>query len=444
MSEMVLILGIIAYCIAFTSLCVMRLDWAIVVLAALLPTYQVRFSLGPIPFTLLEIMILILGGAWVFSCRLSLLGDLKDKFGISGKALCRDPRFVLATASMACILSATISLTVTPDIFTALGAWKAYFIEPFMVGVIGAHLITTKKQIMRVIAGFSLSALVMGIIAVIQAYTGWHIPDPWFAERRAVGLFDYPNAVGLYLAPLIPLMVAHMISSKGKIGTQAIMGFTIILSLLGIVAAKTEAALVALVVSMGLFGLILNKTSRRYTAVLAIAGVIVVALSPALQATLEEKLFLKDWSGQVRQTIWRESGAMLRDHWVTGAGLSGYQTMMTPYHNAKYLEIFLYPHNIVMNVWSELGLLGLFSVFFLGLSWCVLLVLAVIHSRGSADPQFVRAMSLGLLASALTLFIHGLVDVPYFKNDLSVQFWLLIALSLSVYTMTIPTSRQRP
>jgi hypothetical protein len=26
------------------------------------------------------------------------------------------------------------------------------------------------------------------------------------------------------------------------------------------------------------------------------------------------------------------------------------------------------------------------------------------------------------------LLIHGLVDVPYFKNDLSLLFWLIVAL----------------
>ncbi len=30
------------------------------------------------------------------------------------------------------------------------------------------------------------------------------------------------------------------------------------------------------------------------------------------------------------------------------------------------------------------------------------------------------------------LLIHGLVDVPYFKNDLAMLFWIIYALGLTV------------
>ena len=42
-------------------------------------------------------------------------------------------------------------------------------------------------------------------------------------------------------------------------------------------------------------------------------------------------------------------------------------------------------------------------------------------------PQ--RALVLGLIGAMSAIFIHGLVDVPYFKNDLAVLFWLGLALT---------------
>jgi len=41
---------------------------------------------------------------------------------------------------------------------------------------------------------------------------------------------------------------------------------------------------------------------------------------------------------------------------------------------------------------------------------------------------------LGLLCSMVVIVVHGLVDVPYFKNDLAVMFWLMIAM-LSIITI---------
>ena len=47
--------------------------------------------------------------------------------------------------------------------------------------------------------------------------------------------------------------------------------------------------------------------------------------------------------------------------------------------------------------------------------------------QNSDNANNLRFLSLGLLSAMVVILIHGLVDVPYFKNDLAVMFWLLIA-----------------
>ena len=42
-----------------------------------------------------------------------------------------------------------------------------------------------------------------------------------------------------------------------------------------------------------------------------------------------------------------------------------------------------------------------------------------------------RPLQLGMLLSLAAILVHGLVDVPYFKNDLSFEFWALVALTLA-------------
>jgi O-antigen ligase len=61
----------------------------------------------------------------------------------------------------------------------------------------------------------------------------------------------------------------------------------------------------------------------------------------------------------IRGLQWQEAVNLLKDHWLFGAGLNNYQTLMIQYHQITWLEIFLYPHNIFLNFWVELGLLGL-------------------------------------------------------------------------------------
>lgn len=83
---------------------------------------------------------------------------------------------------------------------------------------------------------------------------------------------------------------------------------------------------------------------------------------------------------------------MLKDgRVITGAGLNNYQNSLKPYHQAgifvknddprwhhktvwdeeyrkqvwQPVEIYLYPHNIFLNFWSELGLFGALLFSFL-------------------------------------------------------------------------------
>jgi O-antigen ligase len=104
---------------------------------------------------------------------------------------------------------------------------------------------------------------------------------------------------------------------------------------------------------------------------------------------------------------------MLKDNWLFGAGLSGYPTALEPYHTHEEIEIFQYPHNLFLNIWSELGLLGLLAA-----AW--LMILSIKKFRQS---QKEKSENFWLSAAATTvlleMFIHGLVDVPFFKNDLA-------------------------
>ena len=42
-----------------------------------------------------------------------------------------------------------------------------------------------------------------------------------------------------------------------------------------------------------------------------------------------------------------------------------------------------------------------------------------------------RAFAVMMASAMIALVVHGLVDVPYFKNDLAMLFWLLLALPTS-------------
>ena len=85
------------------------------------------------------------------------------------------------------------------------------------------------------------------------------------------------------------------------------------------------------------------------------------------------------------------------------------------------LEIYMYPHNIILNFWSEIGLLGVFAV--------VVLLLKLLMNYWRVKSSENRNMYLILLAVFAVVLVHGIVDVPYFKNDLSLLWWLFFCMS---------------
>src|SRR4030042_2941825 len=155
-----------AYLIIFTLLSWKKPQWAIFIILAALPSYAVRFSLAGIPMTLLEGMILILFTVWgAEKIKLSFryIAAMNTRV-IPRSNATRDPlnqraiffpalaprdssaasgvrndaeifqflrgKFTLPIFLF--LLSATISVFVSPDKRAAIGIWKAYFIEPIL------------------------------------------------------------------------------------------------------------------------------------------------------------------------------------------------------------------------------------------------------------------------------------------------------------------------
>ena len=158
---------------------------------------------------------------------------------------------------------------------------------------------------------------------------------------------------------------------------------------------------------------------------------IILSFSQPLLSIIIQKITLQDYSGFVRRLIWGESWKMLSDNWFFGAGLAGYQIKITPYH-LKTFEIFLYPHNIVLNFWSEVGLLGLLSFGWLFIKFFWLNMTSLSLRRRGLGRGYDLIIAATLIAVMAQIIIHGLVDAPYFKNDLSVLFWLMVAMAAIV------------
>jgi O-antigen ligase len=397
---------LIIFLFGFGYLAWKNFQFSLYFFVCLLPAYFIRFQIGPFPTTLLEAGFLVLFAFWI-------LKQNGLKF--------RDPRIKnWRWPILFFLLSAVIGVIVSPDKTAGLGILKAYFIEPILFFIIIISTIKTKAHWHNIFKALALSAVVVAVFAIVQKFTGLAIPEAWAAERRVTSFFGYPNAVGLFLAPIIIacFILAFDFFKQKKWLNFGFFTLAFILSMIAVCLSQTEAAWIA--VGSAIFIFMLFKKELRIPAILiAIVLILIIGLTPAIREPVMEKVLLQDWSGHVRRVTWSESLDMLKENFFFGAGLSGYPLKMIAYHRAEYLEIFQYPHNFILNFWSEIGLLGLAA-------WFWLTTKAGLAGLKNYKSNF----GLILLAFVVVIIIHGLVDVPYFKNDLSMMYWLYLGLAL--------------
>lgn len=389
-----------------------KLSWRLSLLAILaLPLYVVRFNVFNLPTTLLEILILLAIAVFILSLIIK-------KNSLTPLSPLLSFIFYL---SILWVVVALVSVLYSPQPWAALGLWRAYFLEPVVLIWCIVQQINDLKRLKQLIATAVFSGLAVSLYAIWQHFTGLGIPTPWQPAniRRVTSWLGYPNAVGLLIAPLIPLLLA--LGKKVKL----IKIIVAILMILAVWWAKSEGALVGLLAGAIIAGLIYSKPTRRLTLAALLLGTILIAVIPAWQnkfvstITLNDCPKLYECSLQLRKLQWAETWQMLSDgKWLYGAGLAGYQTAIAPYHHKQGIEIYLYPHNIFLNFWTELGLLGL-------LIFLAMIIIFYWQSFKLLKHPPYRALVIAALAAMTTLLVHGLVDVPYFKNDLSVLFWLI-------------------
>lgn len=422
--NVIFFIAIVATVVATFALTLTDRRFGFALLLALLPTYTIRFSLplpgvGALPSTLLEFLFFVVFLGW-------LLTDARRHAPLTRLRPWLRPIILFVTGSI-------IGILVAPDLRAALGLWRAYVLEPLLFFVMAADILRDQSARRYALTALAATTALIGVVAIIQKFTGLGIANPFWrdaATRRITAWYGYPNAVGLFVAPLVVLFIGTAIASLRERSAAAIRTatFFFIAAGLGITAAffaVSEGALLGIIAGLAAFGL-LEKKFRIPALVAIIVGSIAIATIPPLTSYATGILSLSDDSGHVRRIVWSDAAAMLHEHPVFGAGLAGYPARVAPYHTAVGIELFQYPHNLILNFWSETGLIGLAGFL------AIITVFFIQARRLRRDP----AQAWLADAAMVTLLVHGLVDVPYFKNDLALLFWTIIALIESARSST--------
>ncbi len=388
----------------FTSICAA----ATCVLA---PAYTLRWHVGPVPTTLLENAILV-------TIAVFLVETIRQR----AQLIWRTPMVFPAALFL---VAGAISVVVAPDHHAAIGLYRAYFIEPMAFAFVLINVITTAQRALTMAAGLAVGGIVAGLansVVVVQALRN-HTYD--VVNTPPVVIYNTANAVALFLVPLVAFAGAIALHSEHRRER----GVAAVFAALGTVCVVLSfsrggyLALGAVVIALAL--------SHRRRLIIAGAGVVVAAglmIVPAIRHRVLTELDFANGSNTLvgRFHLWSVALQMLQDHPIFGAGLSGFATVIAPYWNPTNADRFTYPHNILLNSWTETGVLGVIA-----LTWILFTGFRIGWRGWRSSPMAWRAVHLGVLVALVAVVVHGLVDVPYWKNDLSLELWALLSITLA-------------
>ena len=447
-------LGVGIFFVLFFIVAWSRFRWAIGGFIIGLPIFLavsehiLKFKIGPIPTTLIEGVFGILLLIWLVKFA---------KEDIKRIIACLKKYRVGSIFGGVFLLASAISIFTSGDFIPALGIWRAYFLEPALLFLIligrmerkGERF--SKKDNQALSAQFLITSLIISTISIAVYGIYQHIVgDDAFSQglglpvlRRVTSFFTSPNAVGLYVGPVLFLLSGLIIERLKSVTTPQkwkdlkIMIFLVVglLSMIVLGLTKSEGAFVAL--GAGAVVMLFFMGFRKIAVTLSVLAIIIGVGVPRIR----QAILFHDPSGRVRLSLWQNSWDYLvksPTHFVFGAGLRQFHTkIQAPAQNNNFTKIEkqLYPHNVVLNFWVETGLFGMLSFFGL-IGYAVRVSLKILKKD--------NVWGASLLAMIAVVVVHGLVDVPYFKNDLAMVWWFLMVIILYTHQSVVSSPRLEP
>ncbi|MBI5530762.1 MAG: O-antigen ligase family protein [Candidatus Doudnabacteria bacterium] len=395
----------------------------------LAPTYAIRFKLGGLPANLLMIWVFLF---WLIFFFYLLAGkNIKSFFSspINKSVLIGTGLF---------FISGLVSLFVKGLSREKIGQFIVLFLQPISLFFIGNYLLqkfpNLKKYLLSAIY-FALAAA--GLLAIIQYFSLWSLPMAFWGNsnepKRAVSFFVHPNFYALWCAPLLAFVLPEALSN-----------FKLKISRLQSTDAPADGGQVNLKLlawGLGLIGLILSlsragwlgfgfatlvylivaadKNIRKIAGVIAVVLVVIIISVPNLRWRFTLP-FYGEKSAVSRLSLWQTGIKGIKESPVFGLGLTGFSRNWERLNTDKGLtDAHNFPHNIFLDLWVETGLLGLISFT----SLCFYLIYFGIKNRANL-------LKLGVSLFLIALIFQGMVDNPYFKNDLALVFWTILAFAI--------------
>jgi putative inorganic carbon (HCO3(-)) transporter len=396
----------------------LRLDLGLALVAFCIPFFlQTKHILGR-SFSMVEITTLICFAVWVLREGVALIRDRRLKTDLHSVSS-------LDGAVVFFVAVSALSLLVAENSGVAVREFRVVVFESALFYLLLRASSPSKGQLWRVVDALVLAAT---LVALIGLYQYLFTTDIITAEgvRRIRGLYGSPNNLSLFLDRVVPVLAAIALFARQRWRriVYALCGLPVLFCLY--LTYSRGAWLLGLPAAALFIGLLRGR--RALWISLAVICIVVLSLLPLVGT--ERFTSLLDTQGGTtffRLKLWQASLNMIKDHPLLGVGLDNflYQYRTRYVLPEAWQELDLsHPHNIVLDYWTRLGILGVVALVWLEVTFFVKSLR--LYRRLSGQDE--RALVLGLMASMVACLVHGLIDNSYFLVDLAFVFFITVGI----------------
>ena len=283
----------------------------------------------------------------------------------------------------------------------------------------------TEKRTKRIFWGIIFIAGFTFLNGIFQNIFGFDILRQHTVNKldyleRINGSFVHANDFGAYIILVLPLtfiFFSRNFSKKNRIAALLIclIGFYCILK------TSSRGAWLGLIIGSIVYFIYYKK---KFSLVIPLAMVLFITIFPTGLKRLLGIFSLHSGSALDRLKLWQGTWNMVKEHPILGFGINTYSQYFPFYKPADYPDL-QYSHNSYLQMWSEIGIIGLL-IFLVLILAVITLALRNIKNKIDSDKQGGQIL-LGFTCGYIAFLIQALFDTNLYSLVLLTSFWFYSA-----------------
>lgn len=242
---------------------------------------------------------------------------------------------------------------------------------------------------------------------------------------RVFGTLDNPNIMAQYFEFLIPLCLGLFWYSKTYIKKAIFLGAGGLM-LLCLMLTYSRGGWLALAISVMIFGILKDRRILVWSGIFGILSV--YFLPDVIIDRISSIGNLSESSNLYRTLIWGSTIGLIHDFWYSGVGLGtdAFSKLYVLYMKPEVSAI--HAHNLYLQMFAEIGIIGLLSFFAVLIATFKQGLIALVHSK----DEFSKVITASLLGGLAGFLSHGISEYSFYNFKIVFLFWFIISLIMSI------------